>query len=135
MFVSFLSRYPSDTVNQIYSNSKTRIWNLVVLVLILCTASFQICLGISPCFHQFFAHYNSIAPQKISTLGGLSLVSSWKLVCFIILSVSSFCYLQDVDFKGSHKNGIKSSCSEYRHYQSYYLLSSIQQSWVTYWLS
>ena len=36
---SFLSRYPSDTDNQIYLKSKTRIWNPILLVLILCTAS------------------------------------------------------------------------------------------------
>ena len=42
VFVSFLNRYPSDTDNQIYSSSETRIWNHTLLVLILCTASFQI---------------------------------------------------------------------------------------------
>ena len=42
-----------------------------------------------------------------------------------------FCYLQNVDFEGSHKNGFESLCSEYHHYRSDYLLFSIQQSWVT----
>ena len=115
VFVSFLSRYPSDTDNQIYSNSETRIWNPMLLVLILCTASFQICLWISPCVHQCFAHYHSIAHQKLSNLGGLSL--SWKS--------AKACYLQNVDLEESYKNGFESLCSEYRHYRSDYLLSSI----------
>ena len=122
---------PSDTDNQMYSNSQTRIWNPILLVLILCTTSFQICLWISPCVHQCFAHYHLIAPQKISNLGGLSLVSSWKPCLFFC---RSFCYLQNVDDEGSHKNGFKSLCYEYCHYRSDYPLSSIQQSWVTYWL-
>ena len=87
VFVSFLSRYPSDTDNQIYSNSETRIWNPILLVLILCTASFQICLWISPCVHQCFAHYYSIAPWKISNIS----VYHWShlegLACFIVLSI------------------------------------------------
>ena len=118
VFGSFWSRYPSDTDNQIYSNSETGILKL----LLLCTASFQICLWISPCVNQCFAHYHSKAPRKISNLGGLSLVSSWKLCLFY----HPFYYLQNVDFV--------SLCSEYRHYRSDYLLSSIQQWWVTYWL-
>ena len=44
-----------------------------------------------------------------------------------------FCYLQNVDFERSHKNGFESLSSEYRHYRSDYLFSSIQQSSVTYW--
>ena len=48
VFVSFLSRYPSDTDNQIYLKSESRIWNSISLVLILCSASFQIYLSISP---------------------------------------------------------------------------------------
>ena len=99
VFVSFLSRYPSDTDNHIYSNCETRIWNPILLVLILCTASFQICLWIFPCVHQSFVHNHSISPRKISNLGGLSLVSSWKPCLFY----HPFCYLQNVDFKGSHK--------------------------------
>ena len=87
VFVSSLRRYPSDTDNQIYWNSETRIWNPILLVLISCTASFQICLWISPCAHLCFAHYHSIAPRKISSLRCLSLVSSWKPYLFINLSV------------------------------------------------
>ena len=90
IFDSFLSRYPSNTDNQIYSNSKTRIWNPILLVLILCAASFQICLWISPCVHQCFTHYHLIVPRKISNLGGLSLVSSWKACLFY----SPFFYLK-----------------------------------------
>ena len=97
VFVSFLSRYPSDTDSQIYSNSGTR------PCMILCTASFQICFWISPCVHQCFAHYHAI----------------------------TLFYLQNVDFEGSSKSSFESSCSKYRHYRSDYLLSSIQQSWVT----
>ena len=125
VFVSFLSRYPSDTDTQIYSNTKTRIWNPILLVFIWCTVSFQICLWSSPFAHQCFVHYHSIAPGKILNLDGLSLVSSWKLVCFMVLSV---------DFKGSHKNVLESLCSEYSHYLSDYLFSSIQQLWITCWL-
>ena len=95
VFVSFLSRYPSDTDNQIYSNSETRIWNSILLVLILCTASFQICLWISPCVHQCFTHYHSIAFRKIPNLGGLSLVSSWK-PCLLY---RPFCYLKVIGFE------------------------------------
>ena len=122
VFVSFLSRYPFDTENQIYLNSKTRTWNPILLVMILRTASFQICLWISPCIHQCFAHYHLIIPRKISNLS----VYHW--------SHRPFCYLQNKEFEGSHKNGFQSLCSEYRHYRSDYLLSSIQQSWATYWL-
>ena len=82
VFVSFLSRHISDTDNQIYSNSETRIWNPTLLVLIWCTASFQICLWSSPFAYQCFAHYHSKAPQKILNLDGLSLVSSWKPCLF-----------------------------------------------------
>ena len=99
VFVSFLSRYPSDTDNQIYLKSESRIWNSISLVLILCSASFQIYLSISPCVYQCFAHYHSIAPQKILNLGGLSLIPSWKPCLFYCL----FCYLQNVDFEESHK--------------------------------
>ena len=99
VFVSFLRKYPSDTDNHVYSNNKTKIWNPTLLVLILCTATFQICLWISPCVHQCFAHYHSIAPHKISNLGDLSLVSSWKPCQFY----RTFCYLQNVDFEGFHK--------------------------------
>ena len=99
LFVSFLSRYPSDTDNQIYSNSETSIWNPILLVLILCTASFEMCLWSSPCIHQYFAHYHSIETRKISNIGGLSLVSSWKPYLFY----RPFCYLQNVDFEGSRK--------------------------------
>ena len=130
VFVSFLSRYPADTDNQIYSNSGTRIWNPILLVLILCNASFQICLWISPCLHQCFAHCHSIAPWKVPNLGGLSLVSTWKPCLFD----RPFCYLLNVDFEGSDKNAFEWYCSEYRHYRSDYLLSSIQKLWVTYWL-
>ena len=131
VFAFFLSRYLSDTDNQIYSNSKTRIWNSILLVLILCTASFQICLWISSCVHQCFAYNHSIAPRKNSNLGGISLVSSWKPCLFY----HPFCYLQNLEFKLSHKNGSESLCSEYRQYWSDYLLSTIQKSWITYWLS
>ena len=110
--VSFLSRYPCNTNNQIYSNRKIRIWNPILLVLILCTASFQICLWTSPCVQQSFAHYYSIAPWKISNLVGLSLASSWKPCLFY----HPFCYLQNVAFLGSRKNGFESLCSEYHHY-------------------
>ena len=96
-------------------------------VLTLCAASFQICLWVYPCVHQCFAHYHSI-PRKISNLGGLSLASSWKPCQFY----RPFCYLQKVDFKGSHKNSFESLCSEYCHYRSDWLLSNIQKSWVTY---
>ena len=82
VFVSFLSRYPSDTDNQIYSNSKTRIWNPILLVFIWCTASFRIFLWSSPFAHQCFVHYHSIAPGKILNLDGLSLVSYWKPCLF-----------------------------------------------------
>ena len=128
MFVSFLSRFSCDADNQILSNSETRIWNPILLVLILCTASFQICLLISPCVHQCFAHYHLIAPLKISNLANLWLVLSWKPCLFY----RPFCYLQNVDFEGSHKNGFESLCSEYRHYW----LSTLQYSAiiVTYWL-
>ena len=73
---SFLSRYPSDTDNQIYPNSKTRNPDSILLVLISCTASFQICLSILLCVHECFANFHLIAPRKISNFGGLSLVSS-----------------------------------------------------------
>ena len=82
----------------------------------------SICLWISPCVHQCFAHYQSIAPRKISNLSGLSLVSSWKPCLFCC----AFCYLQNVDIERSHKNGSESLCFEYRHYWSQYLLSSFQ---------
>ena len=82
VFVSFLSRYPSDADNHIYSNSETRIWNPTLLVLIWCTASFQICLWISSCAHQCFAHYHAKARQKILNLNGLSLVLSLKPCLF-----------------------------------------------------
>ena len=121
VFVSFLSRYPSDTDNQIYSNSETRIWNPILLVLILCTASFQICLWISPCVHQCFAHYHLIPVSEIFNLVDLSLVSSWKPCLFY----RPFYHLQRVDFEGSHKNDCEWLCSQYHHYRSYYLLSSI----------
>ena len=85
--VCFLPVYPSDTDNQIYSNSETRTWNPILLVSIWYTASLQIFLWISPCAHQFFAHYHLISLRKISNLAGLSLVSSWKPCLFIILSV------------------------------------------------
>ena len=104
VFVSFLSRYPSNTDNQIYSNSETRIWNPILLVLILCTVSFQICLWISPSVHQYFIHHQSIASQTISNLGSLSLVSSRKPCLFY----RPFWYLQNVDFEGSHKSGFES---------------------------
>ena len=80
----------------------------------------------------------------LSTLCSLSFHStlenfehSWSITGLILKALSlltSFCYLQNVDFEGSHKNGFKSLCSEYRHYRSDYLLSNIKQSWVTYWL-
>ena len=54
VFVSFLRRYPSDTDNQIYSNSETRIRNPILLIIDFCTASFQIFLWISPCAHHVF---------------------------------------------------------------------------------
>ena len=104
VFVSFLSIYPSDTDNQNYSNIKTRIRNPISLVLILCTASFQICLWISSCVHQCFAHYYWIAPWKISNLSGRSLVSSWRACLFY----RPFYYLQNVDFERSHKSGFES---------------------------
>ena len=130
VFVSFLIRYPSDIDNQIYSSSETRIWNSILLVLILWTASFQICLWISPRVHQCFVYYHSMAPQKIPILGGLSLVSSWKCCLFYC----PFCYLQNVHFEGSYKSSFEPLCLKYNHYWSDYLLSSIQQSWLTYWL-
>ena len=130
VFVSFLSRYPSNTDNQIYSNSETRIRNLILLVFILYTASFQICLWISPCVYQCFAHYNSIAPRKISDLGGLSLVSSWKPClfyrCFCFL-LSAKCRFWRIPLKRFRIIVIWIPLLPIR-------LSILQQSWVTYWL-
>ena len=74
------------------------------------------------CVHQCFAHYHSIAPQKTSNLGGLSLVLSWKPCLFYC----PFCYLQNVDFEGSHKK--HSNRCVLNTIITDYLLSSIQQS-------
>ena len=131
MFVSFLSRYPSDTDNQIYSNSKIRIWNPILLALILCTASFQICLWISPCVHQCFAHYHLIAPWKISNLGDLSLAS---LVLKALSVWSSFLLSAKWRFWRISQKQFWITVFWICHNWSDYLLSSIQQPWVTYWL-
>ena len=95
-FVSFLSRYPSDTDNQIYSNSETK--------------------NLRPHFISFVFVYCFIPdmPLKISNLDGLSLISSWKPCLFY----RSFCYLQNIDFEGSPKSGLESLCFGYRYYQS-----------------
>ena len=85
---SLLSRYPSDTDNQIYSNNETRIWNPILMVLIVRTASLHICLWVSPCVHQCFDRFHLIAPQENSNfrwsitgliLKALSVLSSFLL--------------------------------------------------------
>ena len=99
VFVSFLSRYPSDTITRLLDQ-----WNqnlkphLIGSDFMYCfipdlSLNFTIVL-------QCFAHYHSIASQKISNLGGLSLGWSWKLCLFY----HPFCYLQNVDFEGSHNS-------------------------------
>ena len=132
VFVSFLKRYPSDTDNQIYSNSEIRIWNPILLVLILCTASFQI--WTSPCVHHVFTMCSSMLCALSFHSNSENFEFRWSITGGLYLLYCPFCYLQNVDFEGFHKNGFESSCSDYRHYLSDYQLSSIQLSWVTYWL-
>ena len=127
VFVSFLSRYPSDTDNQIYLKSESRIWNSISLVLILCSASFQI--------------YLSISPMCLSVLCSLSFDSTsenfefrWSITDSILKALSVLLsFLLSAKCRFWRISQI-SLCSEYCHYRSDYLLSSIQQSWVTYWL-
>ena len=96
VFISFLSRHPSHTDNQIYLNNKTRIWNPILLALILCTVSFQITMSSSMLCSLSF----DSSTWKIWNLFCLSLVSFWNPCSFY----RSFCYLQNVDFEGSHQN-------------------------------
>ena len=72
------------------------------MVFVLYTASFQICFWVLKCVYQCFAQYHLIAPLKILNLGGLSLVSCWKSYLFYC----PLCYLENVDFQGSCKNGL-----------------------------
>ena len=105
MFVSFLSRYSPDTGNQIYLNCKTRIWNLILLVLILCTTLFQICLWISPCSSMLWSLSFNSATENFEfrwSIAGLILKALSVLSSFLVSAL----------------------CSEYCHYWLVYLLSN-----------
>ena len=117
MFVFFLSRYPSDTNNQIYWSRKKHNFKLHFIG-----------FDFMYCFMPDLPLNFTMCSSMLSSLSFDSGSYLETLVSFIVLSESR----QNVDFEGSHKNGFESLCSEYRHYRSDYLLSSIQLLGVTY---
>ena len=102
IFDSFLSRYPSNTDNQIYSNSKTRIWNPILLVLVLCAASFQIYLWISLCSSMLCSLSFEVTSENFEfrwSITGLILKALSVLLSFLLSAKCRFWRISEKPFR------------------------------------